>query len=86
MVPLTSRAAATFRWNRERDALESQIRMAMSLDQATRSDPARDADLHRRLVAVIEQGDEQEIADEVRNHIAHSADEIVRLMEEGEPA
>ena len=66
--------------------VESQIRMAMSLDQATRSDPARDADLHRRLVAVIEQGDEQEIADEVRNHIAHSADEIVRLMEEGEPA
>lgn len=66
--------------------VESQIRMAMSLDQATRSDPARDADLHRRLVAVIEKGDEQEIADEVRNHIAHSADEIVRLMEEGEPA
>jgi DNA-binding GntR family transcriptional regulator len=66
--------------------VESQIRMAMSLDQATRLDPARDAELHRRLVAVIENGDEAEIADEVRTHIGRSADEIVRLMGQEEPA
>lgn len=64
--------------------VESQIRTAMSLDQATRHDPARDAELHIRLIDVIERGDAQEIADEVRNHIAASADEIVRLMEERE--
>lgn len=64
--------------------VESQIRMAMTLDQATRHDPARDAELHIRLIDVIERGDAQEIADEVRNHIAESADEIVRLMEERE--
>jgi DNA-binding GntR family transcriptional regulator len=66
--------------------VESQIRMAMSLDQATRLDPARDAELHRRLVAVIENGDEGEITAEVRMHIGRSADEIVRLMEQGELA
>lgn len=63
--------------------VESQIRMAMSLDQATRSDPERDAELHRCLVAVIENGDEEEIVAEVRAHILGSADEMVRLMKEG---
>ena len=62
--------------------MESQIRMAISLDQGIRHDPERDRALHIRLVEVIERGDEQEIAAEVRDHIAHSADEIVRLMEE----
>lgn len=66
--------------------VESQIRMAMTLDQATRHDPERDAELHRRLVAVIESGDEDAIAEEVRLHIASSADEIVKLMEDGESA
>ena len=64
--------------------VESQIRMAMSLDQATRHDPARDAELHRRLVRVIENGDEQKIVEEVRRHIAGSADEVVKLMQDGE--
>jgi DNA-binding GntR family transcriptional regulator len=66
--------------------VESQIRMAMSLDQATRHDPARDAALHRRLVEVIESGDEEQIVVEVRIHIAGSADEVVRLLQSGEPA
>ncbi|TCC36365.1 GntR family transcriptional regulator [Kribbella speibonae] len=66
--------------------VESQIRMAMSLDQATRSDLKRDAELHRRLVAVIESGDEKAIVNEVRLHIALSADEVVRLIEAGKPA
>lgn len=61
--------------------VESQIRMAISLDQATRDDPERDAALHIRLIDVIEGGDESKIADEVRDHIAHSADEVVRLMQ-----
>jgi DNA-binding GntR family transcriptional regulator len=62
--------------------VESQIRMAMSLDQATRHDPERDAELHRKLVAVIEAGDEQEITNEVREHILRSAGEIVGLMQD----
>jgi DNA-binding GntR family transcriptional regulator len=66
--------------------VESQIRMAMSLDQATRSDLARDAELHRRLVDVIAGGDKAAITAEVREHIANSADEIVRLIEEGKSA
>lgn len=60
--------------------VESQIRMAMSLDQAARHDLARDAELHIRLVDVIAAGDPQEIADEVREHIGHSADEVVKLI------
>jgi DNA-binding GntR family transcriptional regulator len=63
--------------------VQSQIRMAMMLDQATRYDPDRDAELHRRLVAVIESGDEDAIAAEVRQHIGNSAQEIVRLMGDG---
>jgi DNA-binding GntR family transcriptional regulator len=66
--------------------VESQIRTAMSLDQATRSDLARDAELHRRLVDVIASGDQAAITAEVREHIARSADEVVRLIEEGKSA
>jgi DNA-binding GntR family transcriptional regulator len=66
--------------------VESQIRMAMSLDQATRSDLDRDAELHRRLVDVIAGGDKAAITAEVREHIASSADEIVRLIEAGKSA
>jgi DNA-binding GntR family transcriptional regulator len=66
--------------------VESQIRMAMSLDQVTRSDPARDAELHIRLVDVIASGDEAAIVAEVRDHIAHSADEVVKLIEAGKTA
>jgi DNA-binding GntR family transcriptional regulator len=66
--------------------VESQIRMAMSLDQATRSDLARDAELHERLVAVIASGDEGAIVAEVREHIGRSADEVVKLIEEGTSA
>ncbi len=66
--------------------VQSQIRMAMTLDQATRHDPDRDAELHRRLVAVIESGDEDAIVAEVRAHIASSAEEIVGLMGDGRSA
>jgi DNA-binding GntR family transcriptional regulator len=61
----------------------SQIRPAMSLDQATRHDPARDAELHQRLVAVIESGDEAAITAEVTTHILSSANEVVQLMQNG---
>ncbi len=66
--------------------VESQIRMAMSLDQATRSDLARDAELHIRLVDVIASGDKAAITAEVREHIANSADEVVKLIERGKSA
>lgn len=62
--------------------VESQIRMAMSLDQATRHDLARDAELHVRLVDVIAAGDPAAIAEEVREHIGRSADEVVQLIED----
>lgn len=62
--------------------VESQIRMAMSLDQATLSNPARDAELHVRLVDVIAAGDEERIAREVREHIAGSAEQVVKLMKD----
>lgn len=61
--------------------VESQIRMAMTFDQATRADPARDAELHTRLVDVIASGDEAQIVTEVREHIARSAGEVVKLIE-----
>lgn len=61
--------------------VESQIRMAMTLDQVTRSDFDRDAELHRCLVDVIACGDEAAIAAEVRSHILISADEVVAIIE-----
>lgn len=61
--------------------VESQIRMAMSLDQATRRDLARDAELHVRLVDVIAANDPASIAEEVREHIARSAHEVINLIE-----
>jgi DNA-binding GntR family transcriptional regulator len=60
--------------------VESQISMAMGLDQAARHAPERDAELHQRLIDVIASGDEAAIIDEVRQHIAQSADEVVRLI------
>lgn len=67
--------------NRIWPLVESQIRMAMSLDQATRSDPRRDAELHVRLVEVIAAGDPEQITAEVREHIARSARDLVKLIE-----
>jgi DNA-binding GntR family transcriptional regulator len=58
----------------------SQIQRALSLDQATMRDPARDAELHRRLIRVIEEGDEDAIVAEVRAHIQYSVDEVVRRL------
>lgn len=72
--------------NRVWPFIESQIRIAMSLDQVTRSDPTRDVELHQRLIAVITAGDEDAIKAEVRDHIALSASEVIRLIEEGEVA
>jgi hypothetical protein len=45
-----------------------------------RHDPERDAMLHRRLVRVIEEGDEATIAAEVEEHIRHSVDEVLRRL------
>jgi DNA-binding GntR family transcriptional regulator len=60
--------------------VESQILMAMSLDQATRHAPVRDASMHQRLVDVIASGDEEAIVAEIRDHIGGSADEVVQLI------
>jgi DNA-binding GntR family transcriptional regulator len=60
--------------------VESQIVTAMSLDQATFQAPARDAELHQRLIDVIASGDESAIIAEVRDHIGRSADQVVQLI------
>lgn len=61
--------------------VESQIRMAISLDQAAWSNPARDAEMHVRLVDVIASGDSERIAAEIREHIAGSAETVIELIE-----
>jgi DNA-binding GntR family transcriptional regulator len=58
----------------------SQVHIALSVDQAVRHDPERDAMLHRRLVRVIEEGDEATIAAEVEEHIRRSVDEVLRRL------
>jgi DNA-binding GntR family transcriptional regulator len=58
----------------------SQVQQALSVDQATMRDPERDAELHRRLIRVIEGGDEAAIVDEIRAHIQSSVDEVVRRL------
>lgn len=58
----------------------AQIRMAMTVDQATRNDPQRDLELHERLVEVIESGDAERIRSEVDQHIRCSAEELIRMM------
>jgi DNA-binding FadR family transcriptional regulator len=58
----------------------SQIHNALTLDQAVRHDPERDAMLHRRLVRVIEEGDEAAITAEVEEHIRRSVDEVLRRL------
>jgi DNA-binding FadR family transcriptional regulator len=60
--------------------VQSQILTAMSLDQATRHAPERDAELHQRLVDTISGADEPAIIAEVRRHIGQSADEVVEMM------
>ncbi len=58
----------------------SQVQIALTLDQAVRHDPERDAMLHRRLISVIEEGDEAAIVAEVEEHIRRSVDEVLRRL------
>jgi DNA-binding GntR family transcriptional regulator len=58
----------------------SQIQIALTVDQAVRHNPERDAMMHRRLVGVIEEGDEATITAEVEEHIRHSVDELLRRL------
>jgi DNA-binding GntR family transcriptional regulator len=58
----------------------SQIQIALTVDQAVRRDPQRDAILHRQLISVIEDGDEAAIVAEVEEHIRRSVDELVRRL------
>jgi DNA-binding GntR family transcriptional regulator len=60
----------------------AQIHTALTVDQAVRHDPERDAALHRQLVRVIEGGDETAIAAEVEEHIRRSVDELLRRLEQ----
>ena len=60
--------------------IESRIHLALTLDQATIRDPERDRRLHRRLVQVIEEGDEAVVVAEVREHIRVSVDEVIKRM------
>jgi DNA-binding GntR family transcriptional regulator len=58
----------------------SQIQIALTVDQAVRRDPQRDAMLHRQLISVIEDGDEAAIVAEVEEHVRRSVDELVRRL------
>ncbi len=58
----------------------SQVHVSLTVDQAVWHDPERDAVLHRRLVRVIEEGDEAAIVAEVEEHIRHSVDEVLRRL------
>jgi DNA-binding GntR family transcriptional regulator len=58
----------------------SQIQIALTVDQAVRRDPERDAMLHRQLISVIEEGDEAAIVAEVEEHIRRSVEEVVRRL------
>jgi DNA-binding GntR family transcriptional regulator len=58
----------------------AQIHIALTVDQAVRHDPERDALLHRRLVRVIGDGDEAAITAEVEEHIRRSVDEVLRRL------
>ncbi|GAB3300450.1 GntR family transcriptional regulator [Parasphingorhabdus pacifica] len=58
----------------------AQIRMAMTVDQATRNDPQRDLEMHERLVQAIESGEIERVRAEVEFHIRSSAEELVDLM------
>ncbi|MCH6472450.1 GntR family transcriptional regulator [Sinomonas terrae] len=60
--------------------IAARIQMAIMTDYAARHDPARDKELHTRLVSVIENGDETEIVDEIRRHVIESAEEIVYVI------
>ena len=60
--------------------VESQIFMAMNLDQAAFHSPTRDAELHQRLIDVIASGDESAIIAEVRDLIGRSAEQVVHLI------
>jgi DNA-binding GntR family transcriptional regulator len=57
-----------------------QIQIALTVDQAVRRDPERDAALHRQLVRIIEEGDEAAIVAEVDEHIRRSVDEVLRRL------
>jgi DNA-binding GntR family transcriptional regulator len=58
----------------------SQVQTALTFDQAVRHDPERDSMLHRRLVDVIEEGDEATIVAEVEMHIRNSLEEVLRRL------
>lgn len=60
--------------------IASQVQMALTVDQAMIRDPGRDRRMHRRLVQVIEEGDEATITAEVHRHIQVSVDELIRRL------
>jgi DNA-binding GntR family transcriptional regulator len=58
----------------------SQVHVSLTVDRAVRHGPERDAMLHRRLVRVIEEGDEATIVAEVEEPIRRSVDEVLRRL------
>jgi DNA-binding GntR family transcriptional regulator len=62
--------------------IASQIHLALTVDQATYRDPERDKRMHRRLIQVIEEGDDAAIVSELREHIQVSLDELIRRRDQ----
>jgi DNA-binding FadR family transcriptional regulator len=63
----------------------SKIHMALTVDQAAVRDPERIRRMHRRLVQVIEKGDEAAITAEVRAHVQESVDELIPRLDQPQP-
>jgi DNA-binding GntR family transcriptional regulator len=62
-----------------------QIHMTLTVDQAAVRDPERIRRMHRRLVQVIETGDEAAITAEVRAHVQDSLDELIPRLDQPQP-
>jgi DNA-binding GntR family transcriptional regulator len=62
--------------------IASRIHLALTVDQATYRNPERDRRMHRRLVQLIEEGDEAAITAEIREHIEASVDEVIRRQDQ----
>jgi DNA-binding GntR family transcriptional regulator len=60
----------------------SQIHLALTVDQAAVRDPERIRRMHRRLVQVIDNGDEAAITAEVRAHAQESVDELIPRLDQ----
>lgn len=66
--------------------IQAHMTIALAQDQAVRHDPVRAHRLHRALVDALESGDATLVARTFREHTITSADELIRLRADPDPA